>query len=95
MLIKSRFLYQKTDHQFFFQPTPGSLFTYFNYLDTDINGIAIGLIFKTKTGPSETDNLTITLRHKPDKSGLNVSNGDITNAAGETDVEVTFPIIIL
>ena len=32
---------------------------------------------------------TVTLRHEPDKSAQGVSAGDITNAGGETDIEVS------
>ena len=35
--------------------------------------------------------MTVILRHEPDKAGAGVSDGDITNAGGETDIEVTFP----
>ena len=34
------------------------------------------------------------LRHEPDKSAAGVSSGDITNAGGETDIEVSFNVII-
>jgi len=34
------------------------------------------------------------LRHQPNKSGDNVASGDITNAGGETDIEVTFDVTI-
>ena len=36
--------------------------------------------------------ITVILKHKPMKTAANVSNGDISNAGGETDIEVTFPI---
>ena len=39
--------------------------------------------------PSAT--MTVILRHEPNKAGAGVSDGDITNAGGETDIEVTFP----
>ena len=41
-----------------------------------------------------TGNLTITLRHLPNKSGVNVPGGDITNAGGGTDAEVVFPVVV-
>jgi len=36
----------------------------------------------------------VTLRHQPDKGAIGVSDGDITNAGGETDIEVLFDVII-
>ncbi|HBK71516.1 MAG TPA: type 1 periplasmic binding fold superfamily protein, partial [Flavobacteriaceae bacterium] len=34
------------------------------------------------------------LRHEPNKSASGVSDGDITNAGGETDIEVIFNITV-
>jgi hypothetical protein len=34
------------------------------------------------------------LRHEPNKDALNVASGEITNAGGETDIEVSFPVTI-
>lgn len=82
------------EHQFFIQPTPGSLFSYFRYLDTDANGKPVGITFRLNSGASGSGNLTVILRHQPDKSASGVSEGDVTNAGGETDVEVTFPLSI-
>ena len=36
----------------------------------------------------------IILRHEPDKAAADVNTGDITNADGSTDVQVTFNIVI-
>jgi hypothetical protein len=94
-VITGEILEEGTDHQFFIQPTPGSLLTYFKYLDADINGKPIGLIFRLRTGGAGSGNLSLILRHEPDKDGAGVSDGDVTNAAGETDVEITFPITVL
>ncbi|MFT7376933.1 MAG: hypothetical protein ACI88Z_000758, partial [Sphingobacteriales bacterium] len=38
--------------------------------------------------------LTVILRHEPNKSASGVANGDISNAGGETDIEVTFNITV-
>jgi hypothetical protein len=38
--------------------------------------------------------VVVTLRHEPDKGAAGVSGGDITNAGGDTDIEVTFPVVI-
>jgi hypothetical protein len=85
------------DHQLFYQKT-GTLnaFTYGTEANNfDKNGKPVGLqsVFVTTGAASGT--LTITLRHEPNKSATNVASGDITNAAGSTDAEVSFPISIL
>lgn len=77
-------------HQFFFQSTVSDIAVAYN--DQDVAGNPIGLSSQLTTGNAAAGYLTITLRHEPDKLAAGVSNGDITNAGGETDIEVTFPI---
>jgi len=80
-------------HQFFYQSIADTVLSGFTYQDTDINGKPIGLAFRLNTSNlGGSGKLKIILRHQPNKSGVNVSNGDITNADGETDVEVDFPV---
>jgi hypothetical protein len=43
---------------------------------------------------SSEGSLTIILRHEPDKSAPGVSEGDIANAGGETDIQLNFELII-
>lgn len=76
------------DHQLFFANT-NSIAT-ITYSDQDANGDPIGLSISLVTTAVGSGNLTVTLRHEPNKSGTDVSAGDITNAGGDTDVEVTF-----
>jgi len=83
---------EKEDHQFFYQPT-GNL-SNFAYVDFDANSKPVGLRFSFQTGAAGSATLKITLRHKPNKSATGVSSGDITNAGGETDIEVTFPVTV-
>lgn len=84
-----------TEHQFFYQSFPNDIISGFSYLDTDDNGKPMGLRFECVSKSTATSGfLRITLRHQPNKDGLNVSNNDITNADGETDIEVEFPVII-
>jgi hypothetical protein len=79
------------EHQVFFQLL-SSLGTV-TYNDTDENGNPIGLSFTLTTGNTAgTGNLTVTLRHEPNKTASGVASGDITNAGGSTDAEVSFPI---
>ncbi len=81
------------EHQLFFVPG-SSLNATVTYLDTDDDGNPVGLSSSLTTGDASSGKLTIILRHQPDKSAANVSDGDITNAGGETDIEVAFDIII-
>lgn len=85
------------DHQLFYQTT-GTLnaFTYGTASSNfDKNGKPVGLQSVFTTTEVASGNLTITLRHEPNKSGADVANGDITNAKGSTDAEVSFPISVL
>ena len=78
------------EHQFFFESTISDLLVSYN--DQDENGNPVGLNSTLTTGDAATGSLTIILRHEPDKLASGVSGGDITNAGGETDIEVTFPL---
>lgn len=78
------------EHQFFFQSTVAGLSV--AYADMDADGNPVGLSSTLTTGDAGSGNLTIILRHEPVKSAENVSSGDITNADGETDIEVTFAV---
>ena len=78
------------DHQIFYQLS-NSLGT-ITYDDNDTNGDPIGFEFTLVTGNAGSGTLTITLRHEPNKSANGVSGGDITNAGGSTDAQVSFPI---
>jgi hypothetical protein len=76
------------EHQFFFSSSVVST----SYSDLDGDGNPVGLLFALTTNDAGTGSLVITLRHEPSKSAEGVSEGDITNAGGETDLSVTFPI---
>lgn len=82
------------EHQFFFSAA-GGLSGTFMYADEDVNGNPIGLNFEfTPSANAQSGNLTVILKHEPSKAGENVAAGDITNAGGETDVQVTFPVTV-
>ena len=81
------------EHQFFYSLT-GELGT-ITYADTDSNGHPVGLLFTWETADAAGGNLTVTLRHEPNKEGEGVSAGNITNAGGETDIVQTFSISVL
>lgn len=95
--ITPEILAEGVDHQLFYQKT-GTLNT-FSYTTSssnfDKNGKPVGLQSVFTTTDAATGNLTITLRHQPNKSGDNVADGDIKNAGGSTDAEVSFPISVL
>jgi len=78
------------EHQFFFQTTVSGLNTAYN--DMDANGNPIGLSTIVTTNEVSSGTITVTLRHLPNKDASGVSTGDITNAGGETDIEVTFDV---
>jgi len=81
------------EHQFFFSAT-NSIAT-FAYADMDADGNPVGLDFTLTTGATVGSGVvTITLRHEPVKDATGVSDGDITNAGGETDISVNFPVEI-
>lgn len=80
------------EHQVFF--TTNNDFITVTYDDMDSENNPVGLSSKLTTSQIGTTDLTITLRHEPNKAGENVSAGDITNAGGETDIEVTFDVEI-
>ena len=80
------------DHQFFFSFTNDIATA--TYGDEDSNGNPVGVQFNLVTGAAGSSGFTIILRHEPDKAAADVNTGDITNAGGSTDVQVTFNITI-
>ncbi len=94
--ISNEVLEEGTTHQFFYQSTPASALSNFQYqTPNDADGNPIGINFRFETiDASNTGFLKIILRHQPNKLGSGVSSGDITNAQGETDIEIEFPFRI-
>ena len=83
---------EDADHQFFFVTTVSGLSV--AYADTDDDGNPVGIASTLTTGSAGSGNLTVTLKHEPDKSASGVSDGVITNAGGETDISVTWTITV-
>lgn len=81
------------EHQFFFSASGGAL-GWISYADADANGMPIGLASAWATAAPGSGEITIILRHEPNKSAAGVSAGDITNAGGETDIEVAIPYVV-
>jgi hypothetical protein len=90
--ISDEILLEDEDHQFFFENTLTGLTT--AYADQDANGKPVGLSSTLTTGVAASGTITITLRHQPNKSATGVSGGNIANAGGETDIQVTFPVSV-
>jgi hypothetical protein len=64
----------------------------FTYADADA-GKPIGLAFTLKTGTAATTgNIVVILRHEPIKNAEGVASGDITNAGGATDAQITYAV---
>ncbi|WP_053977929.1 hypothetical protein [Mangrovimonas xylaniphaga] len=83
------------EHQIFYATT-NDLGT-FSYNDSDADGNPIGVEFTFQTVETSTTldgALTITLRHEPNKDATGVSDGDIANAGGETDIQTSFNISV-
>lgn len=76
------------EHQVFFVVGSGLNFTY-TYGDTDGAGNPLGLIGTGATGAAGSGNLNIVLRHEPTKP-----NTGLSDAGGETDIDVTFNVTI-
>ncbi|WP_053992507.1 hypothetical protein [Mangrovimonas sp. TPBH4] len=83
------------EHQIFYTTT-NDLGT-FSYNDSDADGNPIGVEFTFQTVETSTTLegvMTIILRHEPNKDATGVSDGDITNAGGETDIQTSFNISV-
>lgn len=77
-------------HQFFFENTIAGL--QITYADSDASGNPIGLVTTVETSDATSGTLTITLRHELNKLAGGVADGNMANAGGETDIEVTFDV---
>ena len=88
----SEILEEGADHQFFYISSGADLT--FEYTDADDNGNPIGILTTLTTGEAGSGNLMIVLQYHLNKNADGVTSGDISNAGGETDIEVVFPITI-
>lgn len=87
--IDGEIIEEGLEHQVFYETNTNLTFA---YTDMDAAMQPIGLQTSLTTGAAGSGNLTITLKHEPEKAGAVISNPDAVG--GETDVEVTFPITI-
>jgi hypothetical protein len=93
---------EKKEHQFFFLGTAfvGSPVGLYTYLDEDANGNPVGLLGSVTLGPTPgLNNATfrLILRHDLDKNFPGANNPhwqNFTQAGGETDLDITFPLVL-
>lgn len=76
------------EHQFFFSSGGGLTVS---YTDMDGDGNPVGLS-TTLIATEGSYDLNVKLIHEPAKDADGVSEGNISNAGGSADVDVTFPI---
>ncbi|CAH1001533.1 hypothetical protein LEM8419_02436 [Neolewinella maritima] len=79
------------EHQFFYQ-TATALDVTVDYADADADGNPIGIRTTLTTGASSSGDMTIILRHEPNKTAAGISISNPTPAGGATDVETTFQV---
>ncbi|MFB0942128.1 MAG: type 1 periplasmic binding fold superfamily protein, partial [Patiriisocius sp.] len=91
--ITQEVIEEADEHQVFYTISEG-LNIQTTYEDQDSQGNPLGLQITLTTGAASEGSLTVTLRHEPNKSAEGVSDGDITNAGGETDITTTFNVSI-
>ena len=91
-VITTEILEEDEEHQFFFNTINGLDATAV-YTDMDSEGNPIGQQFGLTANVS-SGGLNVVLLHEPDKNAAGVPDGDMTNALGETDVDITFPITV-
>jgi hypothetical protein len=84
---------ESTAHQFFFV-TEGIMVD-ITYEDVDSEGRPLGLSNLASVDHEGSGSLTVILRHNPDKAAAGVALGELANAGGDTDIEVTFPVTII
>ena len=86
-------------HQFFYQVSTGLNAT-ITYTDTENEYLSngsqnpVGINFQLQAGDASTGILSVTLRHQPSKDAAGVSDDDIANEGGESDVAQSFEVEI-
>jgi hypothetical protein len=80
------------EHQFFFEDNLSQMTIM--YKDQDGDGNPLGLKTEVETMGAEQGELTIILKHEPNKSATGISIGNSGVAGGETDIEVKFNVSV-
>jgi len=83
------------NNQFFYTSLNPAILVTYDDNDVDADGKPIGILTNLTTVNNTAEgNLTLTLKHDPDKDGLSVSTGNVTASMGRTDIEINFPVIV-
>lgn len=90
--ITSEIQEEDEEHQFFFTLT--GIIGDIAYADEDRNGKPIGITSILTTEGAGEGSLNIVLKHQPDKNAPGVEGGNPSNAGGDTDLDITFPVTI-
>jgi len=90
--ITEEILLEDDEHQFFFIVTGAN--ATIQYTDQDGNGNPLGVQTLWTLGAVSNGDVTVILRHELDKGAPGVNAGDITNAGGDTDIEISFPVVL-
>lgn len=95
-IITEEIASEDEEHQFFFDvSTSIASNLIISYNDKDAGNNPIGLRSIVTTNGTGMGTIKITLRHEPNKTASGVAAGLITNAGGETDIEVSFNVSVL
>tara|TARA_B100000900_G_scaffold90902_1_gene74248 strand:+ start:13528 stop:14073 length:546 start_codon:yes stop_codon:yes gene_type:complete len=86
--ITEEVMEEADEHQVFFT-AGGGLDVVAQAMDADSNGNPLGVHFELVAGSAGSGTLTITLVHEPEKP-----NDGLSTAGGETDIEVTFDVVV-
>lgn len=89
--VTSEIIEEGTAHQIFYQ-TSSTLNVSIFATDMDKTGNPLGLQNRFEANTPTNGSLKVILKHKPEKSLEDVQQGIMTNAGGETDIEVNFGI---
>lgn len=76
-----------TDHQVYYEVATAALTI--NGLNTDAGGLPLGITSSWVAGTNSSGSVKITLKHKP---GVKAAGDLVTK--GETDIEISFPVVI-
>lgn len=81
-------------HQVFFL-TQNGLEVSTRYTDTDANGFPVGLKSTLTSDEISRGQLTIIIKHHPNKNAEGVAHGDVSNSGGKTDFEASFEVAVV
>jgi hypothetical protein len=90
---------EKEEHQFFFlgKAFTGTAILTYTYDDEDIDGNPVGLRGIVQTIGFNTAQMRVVLRHDLNKNFTGANNPNWENfvqAGGETDLDITFPVVL-